>query len=110
MAYVPFEATNRAIKLNIPTLVSNPFPEIDSIIRELASSGRRFSIKFIMVSIEMEKYAAITTTVVIIGIRAKTKKKAMLPGKILISGLLKVFNTFFMERVILSNIIYLLAL
>ena len=36
--------------------------------------------------IDIEKYEAITTIIVIIGIKAKTKKKAIFPGNILISG------------------------
>ena len=67
---------------------------ITSIIISLASLGTNPSMKPIIFSREIEKYDVINTTIVTIGIRAKTKKKAIFPGNILISGLLNVLNAF----------------
>ena len=80
---------NIAIKLNNPILLSKPFSNIIFTISSLASFGNKSLIKFAIISIDTEKYEASITNIEIIGIKAKTKKKAILPGNILNSTLLK---------------------
>ena len=92
IAYVPFEARKKAIKLDIPIFVSKPLPEMTSIIIVLTCSGIKLFTNFVTMSIDISNDAAINTIIVNSGIIAKIILKAIFDGNIAISGFSNILN------------------